>query len=836
MKFISTAFLKYNRYNYHCNKGLTLPAKDIRTIEKQASAWFRQRQWKAAAFQTSALKHFIKGYHGLVNAPTGSGKTYSLGIPAILHALHTNPLHASTLNFIWLTPLKALAVEIKDSLQEACNDLGLNWQVAIRNGDTPLNERLRQKKHVPQILITTPESLHLLMASKGYEAVFKHMNCIVIDEWHELLGSKRGVQTELAISRLKAIQPTLSIWGISATIGNLDEAMNVLIPYSDCPKIIIRSEQKKKIKTTTLLPDEIESYPWAGHMGLKLLDKIKPLIKKYKSTLAFTNTRGQAEAWYQAIITHYPQLIGKVALHHGSLDRNTREWVENALHEGKLKLVVCTSSLDLGVDFRPVECVVQIGSPKGVARFLQRAGRSNHQPGKTSNIYFLPTNALELIEIAAIKIAIASESVESKIPVVRAFDVLVQYLVTLAVSDGLKPPQIYGEIAQTHAFNSISEKEWDWCMQFIVNGGDSLKNYPEYRKVEQTAPGLLQVTSRKTAMRHRMQIGTISSDNSLIVKYLNGSRLGNIEEYFITKLNTGDCFTFAGKTLELIRIDGVTAYVKQVQSKKAIIPSWEGGRMSLSTEISGVLRHVLHTLDEQIPMHVELQKLMPLLNLQNTLSIIPDEGELLIEEFKSDEGYHIFCFPFEGRMMNEGMAMLLAYRFSLIKKMSISIAMNDFGFELLSDQEFPDIMTHKDYLFNTTHLEKDLAASTNYSEMAGRKFNDIASISGLIFKGTPDQPIRERHLRANSRLFYEVFKSYDTHNLLLLQAYEEVYYLQLEEVRLRQALRRISMQKIVIKTITRPTPFSLPMMTDRLREFLSNEKIEDRVKKMLQTD
>lgn len=814
---------------------MSLSQQDIARLKKTALAWYKARQWRAAKFQISTIEHFLNGYNGLVNAPTGSGKTYSLGIPAIVRAMHVNKGKPVRLYIIWITPLKALATEICTSLQEACREIGNGWTVAIRNGDTSQAERQRQKKQPPQILITTPESLHLLMTSKDYVQYFENTDAIIIDEWHELLGSKRGVQTELAISRLKGLAPAMSVWGISATIGNLDEALNVLIPWDHQHKTIVRSELKKHIRTYTLLPDEIESYPWAGHLGLRLLHKIKPLLKKYRSTLAFTNTRGQAEAWYQALLEAMPELAGKVAIHHGSLGSETRNWVENALHEGMLHLVVCTSSLDLGVDFRPVECVVQIGSPKGVARYLQRAGRSNHSPGKTSNIYFLPTNALELIEIAAIKNAVESESIESKMPVVRAFDVLVQYLITLAVAGNMNPKIILDEVRNTHAFSSISDDEWDWCLRFIIYGGDSLQSYPEYKKAEVLPNGLLSVTSRKTAMRHRLQIGTISSDNSLVVKFLNGKRIGTIEEYFITKLNEGDCFTLAGKTLSLIRIEGVNAYVKQVQSAKSIIPSWEGGRMSLSTEISGELRHVLHTLDEQIAKHIELQKLLPLLHLQQKLSLVPGEKELLIELFKSDEGYHIFCYPFEGRMMNEGMAMLLAYRFSLINRMSISIAMNDFGFELLSDQPFPDIETHRQFLFNTTHLEKDLSASTNYSEMAGRRFNDIASISGLIFRGTPDQPIRERHLRANSKLFYEVFKSYDKRNLLLLQAYEEVFYLQYEEVRLRMALRRISLQHIVIKTIDRPTPFSLPMMSDRLREFLSNEQLEVRIKRMIAT-
>ena len=375
-------------------------------------AWFAKKGWTPFPFQRKTWAAYLGGTHGLVNAPTGSGKTYSLIIPILLDFIRNHPQQRDKQNnglqAIWITPIRALTREIQSAAQRAVEDLGLRWQVAIRSGDTPQSERARQKRKPPELLITTPESLHLLLATKGYPKLFANLQCIVVDEWHELLGSKRGVQTELALSRLKGMLPGLRTWGISATIGNMDEALEVLLGETlhNGRYEVIRADIAKEIEVTSVLPDEIERFPWAGHLGTSLLAKVVPIIEQSKSTLIFTNTRAQCEIWYQGLLEVAPDLAGIIAMHHGSIARDLRDWVEDALHAGTLKAVVCTSSLDLGVDFRPVETIVQIGSPKGVARFMQRAGRSGHQPGALSRIYFVPTHSLELMEAAALRMAI----------------------------------------------------------------------------------------------------------------------------------------------------------------------------------------------------------------------------------------------------------------------------------------------------------------------------------------------------------------------------------------------------------------------------------------------
>src|ERR1700676_2803777 len=477
-------------------------------------------------------------------------------------------------------------------------ELGMQWQVGIRNGDTKMNERQKQKRQMPEVLIITPESLHLLLAQKNYPEGFKFLRILAIDEWHELLGSKRGVQVELAVSRIANILETdepyrFSLWGISATIGNLEQAQEVLVsPILDKikdPPVIVKAKLEKRIEIESVFPDEIEKYPWAGHLGIKLVHKVIPIIENSRTTLIFINTRGMSERWYQEILNVAPELAGAVALHHGSIDMELRLWVEEALHSGKLKAVVCTASLDLGVDFRPVETVIQVGSPKGVARFLQRAGRSGHQPGELRKIYFLPTHSLELVEAAALKTAMKENVIESREPMLLCFDVLIQYLGTLAIGEGFFPETIFKEISSTYCFREIKKDEWQQILHFITEGGEALQQYDEFRKVE-IINGLYKINGRRVAMRHRLHIGTIVSEAMMKVKFLSGGYVGMIEEYFISRLNPGDMFTLAGRNLEYVMIKDMTAIVKKSNETKEIVPSWNGGRMPLSANLGLMLR------------------------------------------------------------------------------------------------------------------------------------------------------------------------------------------------------------------------------------------------------
>ena len=686
---------------------------------------------------------------------------------------------------------------------------------------------------MPDLLITTPESLQLLLASKKYDQLFENCHSIVVDEWHELLGTKRGVQVELALSRLKTVCNKLQIWGISATIGNLDQGREVLLG-NDANTLnnsqLIKADIHKEIIVKSILPESMDQFPWRGHLGIQQLEEVVDKIKNSRTTLLFTNTRSQCEIWFQKLLEKHPEFAGELAMHHGSINKETRNWVENAIRNESLKAVVCTSSLDLGVDFAPVETIVQIGGPKGVARFLQRAGRSGHRPGETSYIYFLPTHAIELVEASALQKAVRDQAVEDRQPVILAYDVLVQYLTTLAVSDGFFPDEIYPEIKSTFCFAELTEDEWKWALSYITHGGNSLHAYDEYKKVVVDENGRYIVQNRGIAMRHRMQVGTIVSDAILQVKYLKGGFIGSIEEWFISKLSPGDVFTFAGRNLELVRIKQMQVLVRKSKKKTAKVPSWMGGRLTLSSQMSEMLREELYQRDMDSR---EIQALQPIFDRQEMESIVPKQDEMLIETFKTRDGYHHIFYPFEGRFVHEAMGSLMGYRISLLKPISFSLAFNDYGFELLSDIPVDIEQVIDNNLFTAQDALSDLEKSLNATEMARRKFRDIAVIAGLLFTGYPQQAVKSKHLQSGSQLLFDVFKDNEPENLLFRQAFTETFEYTLEQGRLITALQRIEGQEIVWKQCQYPTPFSFPIITDRLREKLSSEKLDDRIQKMI---
>jgi ATP-dependent helicase Lhr and Lhr-like helicase len=857
--------------------------------------WLANKNHHPFTFQEETWQHIIDGKSGLVNAPTGCGKTFSVFLGALIDFINLHPDNWQSkanngLQLLWITPLRALAKDIGRAMEEVVGELGMQWKIGIRNGDTDINERQRQKRRMPEVLIITPESLHLLLAQKGYPATFETLQIMAVDEWHELIGSKRGVQVELAVSRLVGLRNSLRVWGISATIGNLEQAKDVLLsPVFYTEKLIeisredasppstgggrgeaVKANIRKDVVIESIIPDEIEKYPWAGHLGLKLIHKVLPILNNSRTTLIFINTRGMSEQWYQALLNVAPELAGAIALHHGSIEQELRIWVEEALHTGRLKAVVCTASLDLGVDFRPVETVIQVGSPKGVARFLQRAGRSGHSPGDVSKIYFLPTHSLELVEAAALKNAVEETFIESKEPMLLCFDVLIQYLSTLAISDGFLPEPLLKEIRSTFCYRDITDNEWMAILEFITSGGNALQQYDEYKKVE-VIDDVFRITSRRIAMRHRMHIGTIVSEAMMKVKFVSGGFIGVIEEWFITRLSPGDVFTLAGRQLELVTIKDMTALVRKSNAKKSIVPSWQGGRMPLSANLGKKLREKfeearniqeegrrqkadgrekkadgrrqkaeikgkkigasLPIADCRLP-DIELQVLEPLFNLQETLSHVPGANELLIEHIETKDGYHLFVYPFEGRLVHEAMAAILAWRISKITPITFSFAMNDYGFELLSDQPIPVDDTNVYELFTPHNLLADIQRSANATEMAKRKFRDIAVIGGLIFQGYPGEQKKARHLQSSASLLFNVFSEYEPGNLLLRQSYQEVFDQQMEEVRLRNMLQRIQHSTIIITFPQQLTPFCFPIKVDSMRENLTSEKLEDRVKRM----
>ncbi len=877
------------------------------TARQLVNRWFAERGWKPFAFQREVWRAIAAGQSGLLHATTGAGKTYAVWLGALQAFADAKPSRkwaaaqvesgqsaiekvakeraqkSEPLTVLWLTPMRALAADTLRALQAPLDALApdhpvlARWTAGARTGDTASGERSAQQRRLPTVLVTTPESLSLLLARADARETLATVQLVVADEWHELLGNKRGVQVQLAIARLRGWNPALRVWGMSATLGNLPEALQTLLGEREPgqpPGVLVQGQVDKRLVVDTLLPDHPERFSWAGHLGLAMLPAVVRELAASGTTLVFVNVRSQAELWYKAILDARPDWAGELAIHHGSLDRSVREWVEAGLKAGRLRAVVCTSSLDLGVDFLPVERVLQIGSPKGVARLLQRAGRSGHAPGRPSRITLVPTHSLELVEAAAARAAVRAGQVEMRASPRRPVDVLVQHLVTVALGGGFEPEALYAEVRRTAAYRDLPREVWQWCLDFVHRGGPSLAVYPDYQRVAPGEDGVWRMPSPRLARRHRANIGTIVSDASMSVQVLHGARLGSMEESFLTRLSPGDCFVFAGNVLELVRIEDMTAYVRRAARGRPTVPRWGGSRMPLSTVLADFVVRQLARAAEGDFGEPELRCVRPLLEVQQRWSALPTPGTLLAETLRTREGWHLFLYPFAGRHAHTGLASLFAWRAAQGQAGTFSIAVNDYGLELLSATErdwaalLPGLLrTHAEpsdapglsadealAIRNTANaladedageedegegaaarraLLHEVLASLNATEMARRRFREIARVAGLIFQSHPGERRSARQLQASSQLFFEVFRNYDAANLLLRQADEEVLSQELDVAQLLAALRRMQAQRLELRPLLRPSPFAFPLMVERFREKLSNEDLADRIARML---
>jgi ATP-dependent Lhr-like helicase len=807
-------------------------------------AWFRSLGWKPFPFQEEVWRRYRAGESGLVHAATGTGKTYAAWMGPVLEWLERHPMsrgtrprhaQAAPLTVLWITPLRALAADTEAALQAPVAALGLPWRVETRTGDTSAATRSRQRERLPTALVTTPESLSLLLTRPDHPDLFANLEAVIVDEWHELMASKRGVQAELCLARLRRLVPALRVWGLSATLGNLDEALATLqgqdAEGAPRPGRLVQGLVPKALAVDALIPDTIERFPWVGQLNTRLLPHVIEAVEEGRTALVFTNTRSQCELWFQALLDARPDWAGVLALHHGSLDPRARAAVERGLRDGSLHCVVCTSSLDLGVDFSPVDRVLQVGSPKGVARLVQRAGRSGPQPGAVSRVTCVPTHALELVEVAAAKDALAARAIEARPPLDRPLDVLAQHVVTLALGGGVRRDELLAEVRSTHAYRALAEAELDWVLDFVSRGGSALSAYREYARVERDGDTYT-VSDRMVAMRHRLSIGTIVSDTALKVRYLTGGTLGTVEESFIARLKPGERFVFAGKPLEFVRIRDLTAWVKKARSRTGAVPRWQGTRMPLSPELAAALRGRLEAARLGRYEGPEMAAVRPVLELQAEISRIPAPDELLIERVETREGHHCFVFPFEGRLVHEGLAALFAYRIAQLAPNSFSFACNDYGFELLSPEPALVEEALASGLLSTEHLLHDIVASLNAAELARRQFREIARVAGLVFQGYPGRDRSLKQVQASSGLIYDVFARYDPDNLLLQQAQREVLERQLEQTRLARCLARLGTSRILLVEPRRPSPLSFPILVDRAREQVSSEKLADRVRRM----
>ncbi|ARP80590.1 DNA ligase-associated DEXH box helicase [Bordetella genomosp. 8] len=843
-----------------------------RRTEARLEQWFAERGWKSAPFQRETWHRYLDGESGLLHTPTGSGKTLAAFGGPLLEALANTPADApadasadASVNrpgtrqalgdgpkVLWVTPLRALAADTSRALTEITQAVQLPWTVALRTGDASARDKRLARQGKADVLIITPESLALLLSYADTAPRFKALRCIVVDEWHELLGNKRGVLLQLCLARLRRLSPGVRIWGLSATLGNLDEARAVLLPHAT-PSALVAGARPRRIRISTLLPPRDGGLPWAGYLGLSQLPRVFKRLFDVRASLLFTNTRAQAELWHRALESIWPEDPSTLALHHGSLDARLRAGTEHGLREGRIRCVVATSSLDLGVDFPAVDQVLQVGSPKGVARLMQRAGRARHRPGESGQVVCVPAQALDLIEYAAARQAIERGEIESRPPPRGSLDVLAQHAVTLALGGGFQAHDLYREVRDTHAYADLDAATWQAVLDFIVQGGRALGSYPEFRRVDIDEDGTYRVHDRRIALRHRLSIGTITADGAVAVKYLRGGSLGSVEEGFLARLRPGDRFQFAGRTLQLARLEGMTAYVRRAKGGDGPVATWLGGRMPLSTQLAHEVEALYGQADDEAeekangearskganeagnkaePAAPEMRAAEPLLRILRHIGALPGRGRLVAEQVGSRKGMHLFLYPFAGRFVHEGLAAMMALRWGRLRANTFSYTVNDYGLmlTLAEPAELDESLLRR--LLRVEGMEADLSEGVNLGELARRQFREIARVAGLLTPSFPGRELRSlRQVQASSGLLYDVLRRYDPDHLLLAQAEREVFDIQLEAPRLRATLRDCEDRTLVLRNPGAFSPLSFPLWMESLRGQLSTETWQARVKR-----
>jgi ATP-dependent helicase Lhr and Lhr-like helicase len=807
-------------------------------------AWMASREWAPFPFQEATWSAWLKGDSGLLVAPTGQGKTLALWGGALLDGLAREARQArdarvGVLRYLWITPLRALARDTLAQLDAPVRALGLPWTLELRTGDTAAPKKRQQRQLPPTVLITTPESLSLLLSWPDAAQRMRNLRGVMVDEWHDLLGSKRGTQLELALARLRRWNPSLRVWGSSATLGNAPEALEVLCPGGHGR--LVEGGHRPPPTLQTLLPpaDRMARFPWAGHLGLTLLPEVVQALRELPATgsaLVFTQTRAQAERWFQALGEALPEwaAAGFVGLHHGSLAPKIRKGVEDGMRRGTLRCVVATSTLELGIDLPAVDLVVQVGSPRGISRLLQRAGRSGHAPGARSHLLGVPTHAWEIVEFLAAERALLRGEVEPVRPPRAPLDVLTQHLVTVALGGGFRSASLLEEVRTTHAYRHLTDSRWQGVLDLVTRGGAALQAYPRYRRVVEDADGVFRVPDPIMARQHRLGIGTITDEQQMTVRMRKGGRLGTVEAAFLGRLRPGDGFFFGGRTLTLLEIRDQVAWVVPSRRRRSVeTPRWTGGRLPLSTHLALTLREVLAEWDARgAGGRAELEAVDALLRVQQAWSRIPGPGFLLIEATRSREGDHRFLFPFLGRGVHEGLAALLAHRLARVGPRSIRFSVNDYGLELLSPDPFPEQVDWAG-LLDPAGLVEDLTDAVNAAQLARQRFRDVARVSGLMVPSLPGARRTARQLQASSHLLFDVLTRWDPGHLLLAQARDEVLEGDLHLEAMREALHALAQEPIETVLTPRLTPLAFPLWADRMHAQVSTETWIDRVRRML---
>ncbi len=800
-------------------------------------AWFARRGWQPRAHQLALLEQAAAGRSTLLIAPTGAGKTLAGFLPsltaldaALRPAPGTRPRGIHTL---YISPLKALAVDIARNLEAPIAGMALPIRVETRTGDTPYSRRDRQRRMPPEILITTPEQVALMLASPDAESFFGDLAVVIFDELHALAPSKRGDLLALGFSRLRALSPGLTALGLSATVADPDALRRWLAPQPNgLAELVIAAPTEAAAPVIGIL-DTAQHLPWAGHTTRHAIAEIHAAIQAHRMTLVFVNTRMQAELLFQLLWAENEAGL-RIALHHGSLDVGQRRKVEAAMAAGGLDAIVCTSTLDLGIDWGDVDLVVNVGAPKGASRLLQRIGRANHRLDEPSQALLVPSNRFEVLECRAAVDAAYAGAQDAVVSRTGALDVLTQHILGMAVASPFSEDELYAEVASAEAYAGLAREDFDACLAFVATGGYALKSYERYAKIKQTPDGLWRVANPRIAQSYRMNVGTIVEAATLKVRLgrarrsaassvIGGRLIGEIEEAFVEGMTPGDTFAFAGEVLRYEALVEDSVMVTRTHDPDPKVPSYAGGKFPLSTHLAARVRAMLA--DPASWRHLPDQ-VRDWLVLQQRLSVLPGQRELLVESFPRGGRHYLVTYPFEGRLAHQTLGMLLTRRLERARLRPLGFVANDYAMAVwtLGDParriaEEPGFL---DGLFGQDMLGDDLEAWLDESALMKRTFRSCAIISGLIERRFPGREKRARQVTMSTDLVYDVLRRHEPGHVLLKAARADAASGLLDIRRLSDMLSRIR-GRIVHKGLVRPSPLSVPVLLEIGREPVHGE-------------
>jgi len=801
----------------------------IDALPQRFADWFESRGWRIRAHQSALIEHAAREESVLLVAPTGGGKTLAGFLPSLIELAQLPPRRASVLHTLYISPLKALAVDVARNLDAPVAEMGLAVKVETRTGDTPHSRRQRQKHAPPDILLTTPEQLALLLAGPGARLMFAGLKTVVLDELHAMYNSKRGDLLALGLARLSSLAPNHRRVGLSATVADPAPLRRFLMPQpvdgeALAALVVGQSGAKPEIGISAS-----DSYvPWAGHLARHAMMDVMDAIKSCKTALIFVNTRSQAERTFQELWRINEDNLA-IALHHGSLAPGQRRKVEAAMTRGDLRAVVCTSTLDLGIDWGAVDKVICIGAPKGAARLVQRIGRANHRLDEPSQALLVPANRFEVLECNAARDAVMAGELDGERLRRGGLDVLAQHVLGTACSAPFDADRLFREVKSASPYVYLTRGDFDAVVDFVATGGYALKRYDRYARLRRTDEGLWRVSHPRVAQQYRLNVGVIVEDPMVEIRLQSKGRpagaggrvLGQLEEYFVEQLTAGDTFIFSGHVLrfEGMRDDG--AYVTRTHDTEAQIPSYNGGKFPLSTFLAQRVREMVSRPESW---HVLPEPVHEWLRIQEARSVIPQPGQLLVETFPRGSREYLVCYPFEGRLAHQTLGMLLTRRLERLRMRPLGFVANEYALAVWALRDMSGLDMGK--LFAEDMLGDDLDAWLAESNLYKRTFRNCAIISGLIERRYPNREKTGRQVTFSSDLIYDVLREHEPDHVLLRATYEDAGTGLLDIARLAESLKRIR-NRIVARRLDRVSPLAVPALLEISKEMVAGEAQED---------